>query len=129
MYRMNHMPMRLDSAKSVIHRRVTLGCRPSSPKNGTRNTAVAAHAVTDRKSTRLNSSHVSTSYAVFCLKKKIQRNTATNSSKSSECECSNCDCRSLAGGKIAHYTYTKSPASRNVINGGRRSCEIYETKR
>src|SRR5699024_11510601 len=25
----------------------------------------------DRKSTRLNSSHVSTSYAVFCLKKKI----------------------------------------------------------
>src|SRR5699024_12786120 len=26
----------------------------------------------DRKSTRLNSSHVSTSYAVFCLKKKKQ---------------------------------------------------------
>src|SRR5699024_12201196 len=25
----------------------------------------------DRKSTRLNSSHVSTSYAVFCLKKRI----------------------------------------------------------
>src|SRR5699024_5939766 len=29
-------------------------------------------AVGDRKSTRLNSSHVSTSYAVFCLKKKRQ---------------------------------------------------------
>src|SRR5699024_6348158 len=28
----------------------------------------------DRKSTRLNSSHVSISYAVFCLKKKTQRN-------------------------------------------------------
>src|SRR5699024_11307522 len=28
----------------------------------------------DRKSTRLNSSHVSISYAVFCLKKKIKRN-------------------------------------------------------
>src|SRR5699024_11449341 len=27
----------------------------------------------DRKSTRLNSSHVSISYAVFCLKKKTQR--------------------------------------------------------
>src|SRR5437868_11442545 len=27
--------------------------------------------VADRKSTRLNSSHVSISYAVFCLKKKI----------------------------------------------------------
>src|SRR5439155_9396889 len=28
----------------------------------------------DRKSTRLNSSHVAISYAVFCLKKKIQQN-------------------------------------------------------
>src|SRR5690625_6523549 len=27
----------------------------------------------DRKSTRLNSSHVAISYAVFCLKKKIKR--------------------------------------------------------
>src|SRR5690625_6355698 len=27
----------------------------------------------DRKSTRLNSSHVAISYAVFCLKKKIER--------------------------------------------------------
>src|SRR5699024_11516259 len=30
----------------------------------------AGYPVLDRKSTRLNSSHVSTSYAVFCLKKK-----------------------------------------------------------
>src|SRR5690349_23429722 len=30
---------------------------------------------TDRKSTRLNSSHVEISYAVFCLKKKIQANS------------------------------------------------------
>src|SRR3712207_8312961 len=29
--------------------------------------------VLDRKSTRLNSSHANISYAVFCLKKKIQR--------------------------------------------------------
>src|SRR5207253_9973287 len=29
--------------------------------------------VIDRKSTRLNSSHVAISYAVFCLKKKIDR--------------------------------------------------------
>src|SRR5690242_21589330 len=28
------------------------------------------HVLTDRKSTRLNSSHMSISYAVFCLKKK-----------------------------------------------------------
>src|SRR5207249_9595521 len=34
---------------------------------------VQEHAISssDRKSTRLNSSHVSISYAVFCLKKKI----------------------------------------------------------
>src|SRR3989442_2470709 len=30
----------------------------------------AGHAFIDRKSTRLNSSHVRISYAVFCLKKK-----------------------------------------------------------
>src|SRR5437868_12118628 len=42
---------RLPFARS--HRRIRIGRRPS-----------------DRKSTRLNSSHVSISYAVFCLKKK-----------------------------------------------------------
>src|SRR5690606_41089580 len=33
---------------------------------------VSTFTVTDRKSTRLNSSHVKISYAVFCLKKKIK---------------------------------------------------------
>src|SRR5699024_12685105 len=37
--------------------------------NHTPGALLLAH--TDRKSTRLNSSHVSISYAVFCLKKKI----------------------------------------------------------
>src|SRR3712207_8797756 len=32
-------------------------------------------ATTDRKSTRLNSSHANISYAVFCLKKKTHKNT------------------------------------------------------
>src|SRR5437868_9500932 len=32
---------------------------------------LSGNAARDRKSTRLNSSHVSISYAVFCLKKKI----------------------------------------------------------
>src|SRR5258707_4540609 len=31
------------------------------------------HSVTDRKSTRLNSSHANISYAVFCLKTKNSR--------------------------------------------------------
>src|SRR5690348_17777844 len=35
----------------------------------------------DRKSTRLNSSHPSISYAVFCLKKKKKSNTESNTTK------------------------------------------------
>src|SRR6266571_8408609 len=35
----------------------------------------AGQAELDRKSTRLNSSHMSISYAVFCLTKKIRANT------------------------------------------------------
>src|SRR5437870_10838650 len=34
------------------------------------------HRRRDRKSTRLNSSHVAISYAVFCVKKKKARNAA-----------------------------------------------------
>src|SRR5204863_3608647 len=36
---------------------------------------VGSRAREDRKSTRLNSSHVEISYAVFCLKKKIGGNS------------------------------------------------------
>src|SRR5437899_7874190 len=36
--------------------------------------AADAAAVADRKSTRLNSSHLGISYAVFCLKKKKKKN-------------------------------------------------------
>src|SRR5262245_65354985 len=35
-------------------------------------------AALDRKSTRLNSSHLGISYAVFCLKKKKKKNKNTN---------------------------------------------------
>src|SRR2546430_8930195 len=38
--------------------------------------------VRDRKSTRLNSSHSQISYAVFCLKKKNQRNSEVSTSPS-----------------------------------------------
>src|SRR5438477_9630410 len=48
-----------------------------SPPRGSRSTHLGVVALTararrggDRKSTRLNSSHMSISYAVFCLKKK-----------------------------------------------------------
>src|SRR5438045_9566312 len=40
--------------------------------------ALKGHVVRlDRKSTRLNSSHLGISYAVFCLKKKKKKNTRT----------------------------------------------------
>src|SRR5690606_39418666 len=39
--------------------------------------APEAGGLEDRKSTRLNSSHVKISYAVFCLKKKKQQSTTT----------------------------------------------------
>src|SRR5690349_23180705 len=42
-----------------------------------RRASVSARAHRDRKSTRLNSSHVEISYAVFCLKKKKVSNTAS----------------------------------------------------
>src|SRR5438477_7000407 len=39
---------------------------------------LAADLRRDRKSTRLNSSHMSISYAVFCLKKKKKKNNILN---------------------------------------------------
>src|SRR5436309_10579441 len=43
--------------------------------------AKAISTKSDRKSTRLNSSHVKISYAVFCLKKKKKENKNNNSAK------------------------------------------------
>src|SRR5690242_21046782 len=40
-----------------------------------------ARAGRDRKSTRLNSSHMSISYAVFCLKKKKKKTNKNNKKK------------------------------------------------
>src|SRR3712207_8684355 len=45
-----------------------------------------AHFITDRKSTRLNSSHANISYAVFCLKKKIQNYHVSISILFSQCQ-------------------------------------------
>src|SRR5690625_6946262 len=49
-------------------------CPTDDPRRGARlgasPTRTRIRRVSDRKSTRLNSSHVAISYAVFCLKKK-----------------------------------------------------------
>src|SRR5258707_7281493 len=44
-----------------------------------------AESVRDRKSTRLNSSHANISYAVFCLKKKKNRQSNINEHCSMPC--------------------------------------------
>src|SRR5690554_7646619 len=53
--------------KIIAHLQI---CRDAVAQEKTR-----AHSNQDRKSTRLNSSHVRISYAVFCLKKKKQTDT------------------------------------------------------
>src|SRR2546426_7889382 len=48
---------------------------------------VVAVAHADRKSTRLNSSHLVISYAVFCLKKKKKkRSISTNTKRPQHCD-------------------------------------------
>src|SRR5437870_7382121 len=47
-----------------------IGNRPFAPGPALGRLAPGESGPGDRKSTRLNSSHVATSYAVFCLKKK-----------------------------------------------------------
>src|SRR5699024_12454519 len=62
-----------DDAAVRIARRAANGLNQRSFR------AQEAFLVRDRKSTRLNSSHVSISYAVFCLKKKTTSKSTTPS--------------------------------------------------
>src|SRR5690349_23388930 len=48
------------------------------PRTGGERCLGAGEEVEDRKSTRLNSSHVEISYAVFCLKKKKKQKKCEN---------------------------------------------------
>src|SRR3712207_8519092 len=62
---------RAEVSHQPVRRRERKMQRFKSPRSAQR--FVSAHATaynTDRKSTRLNSSHANISYAVFCLKKK-----------------------------------------------------------
>src|SRR5690348_17668309 len=57
----------------VLHRQVAFHCRKHLTRKALserQRFARGRRGRTDRKSTRLNSSHPSISYAVFCLKKK-----------------------------------------------------------
>src|SRR5437870_10441704 len=57
----------------------TQSCRTSASSSPSRARRPSARRVAagDRKSTRLNSSHVAISYAVFCLKKKKKKDLTT----------------------------------------------------
>src|SRR5204863_3586046 len=76
---MDYLPvfLRLDGHPVVVVGGGTVALRKAAwlRRAGARVTVVApgVHAELDRKSTRLNSSHVEISYAVFCLKKKRSR--------------------------------------------------------
>src|SRR5256885_7516345 len=73
--------------ETAAHRGARPGCGPAPspggqaprlPARGTdRQEPAHAAAARDRKSTRLNSSHLVISYAVFCLKKKKTKCTTT----------------------------------------------------
>src|SRR5262245_62893210 len=52
---------------------------PATPRRRRASSSAAPASLADRKSTRLNSSHLGISYAVFCLKKKKnKKNTKKN---------------------------------------------------
>src|SRR4051812_50139928 len=73
--------------RSTLFPYTTLFRSSPPPRHGL---VAAAHAINgnrswrapDRKSTRLNSSHMSISYAVFCLKKKKRKETTQPSTDS-----------------------------------------------
>src|SRR5690606_40993459 len=71
------------------HRGACTGRGPARRRPGSRDRrrGVARAETADRKSTRLNSSHVKISYAVFCLKKKKKNyaETANTNNISTRC--------------------------------------------
>src|SRR3712207_8369245 len=70
-----HRPRRPAGDGRDVRRRVGRRAVRGDPEPGGQGPAAARP--TDRKSTRLNSSHANISYAVFCLKKKKTKTLAT----------------------------------------------------
>src|SRR5438874_9885494 len=62
-----------DRAQEPLDRRGAHGRRRRGRRGRVRAAVLLGPAARDRKSTRLNSSHVEISYAVFCLKKKKKK--------------------------------------------------------
>src|SRR5437762_10584053 len=64
--RMEHVPPQALPTNAIVSEEISTNGLYGAAAGGTSESAAA----TDRKSTRLNSSHRCISYAVFCLKKK-----------------------------------------------------------
>src|SRR5256885_14291979 len=58
----------IENKLQQIHERIASACAQAGRASGS--VQLLSVSKTDRKSTRLNSSHLVISYAVFCLKKK-----------------------------------------------------------
>src|SRR6266571_6006137 len=68
----------------------------------------------DRKSTRLNSSHMSISYAVFCLKKKNIRHILTRHEQGAVFAAEG---HARAKGKVGVAIATSGPGATNLVTG------------
>src|SRR5262245_64965964 len=78
----------------------------------------------DRKSTRLNSSHLGISYAVFCLKKKKRVHFAGDIRSDKRAKGRDCAERTTrAGGeRTSHHSRRRSRDSENAaVSGGKQS--------
>src|SRR5262245_62335873 len=75
LFRSPSLALRTRAARGMLRRNIGLSggtCEIREIPDGGRRGGAARR--TDRKSTRLNSSHLGISYAVFCLKKKKKKN-------------------------------------------------------
>src|SRR5688500_19591171 len=66
------VPWKLWESRTAAQKGLVLYWFPASNDEVKKSPLLTSRILTDRKSTRLNSSHLVISYAVFCLKKKKQ---------------------------------------------------------
>src|SRR5258705_3965768 len=79
LFRSIHLASATTPGALVIPAALTIAAGLGSDESALADAIAAGYdAMTDRKSTRLNSSHLGISYAVFCLKKKTPQTTAAS---------------------------------------------------
>src|SRR5256885_11958062 len=81
------LPISIHSPLSAMPRTRSCTISGCSVINSSRTTSTHDELITDRKSTRLNSSHLVISYAVFCLKKKKNHDLISHTSVAPDVYC------------------------------------------